>query len=124
MRGIRTLLKELNGLGDSDTIKNFEGFMLECTKVMDALRRGVRLDSIEFKLFHPTMRAGIVKALPDLEQVMLEALENQGWLPLELTAQLILIYRDPDARALLTPTLTELVERILELARAGQLAVG
>jgi hypothetical protein len=121
MRGIRTLLKELNGLGDSDTIKNFEGFMLECTKVMDALRRGVRLDSIEFKRFHPAMKAGLAKAIPDIERAMCEAQET---LPLEVTAQLILIYLDAGTRALLSTTLLGLVEQILELEREGKLAVG
>jgi hypothetical protein len=70
------------------------------------------------------MREGIVKSLPDLERAMLESLENQEWLPLEITAQLILIYRDPDARELLTPTLLELVEGVLKLERDGKLAGG
>jgi hypothetical protein len=121
MRSIRRLAAELHELGDSDTIKNFESFMLECTKIMDALAQGVRLDSIKPKRFDPSMREGIVKSLPDLEQAMLEAQET---LPLEVTAQLILIYLDAGVRELLTPTLLELVEGILELDRAGQLTVG
>jgi hypothetical protein len=120
---IEKRIARLEGLGDSDTIKNFESFMLECTTVMDAISRGVRLDTIKTKRFDPVMKAGLARALPDIERAMCEALENQGWLPLELTAQAILIYFDPNTRDLLTPTLTELVERILELARAGQLAV-
>jgi hypothetical protein len=124
MRGIRTLLKELNGLGESDTIRTFEGFMSECVRIMTALREGVKIDSIEFKRFHPTMRAGLAKALPDIERALEDSLREKHELPLEVTAQAILIYRDPDARALLTPTLKELVEQVLELERAGQLAVG
>jgi hypothetical protein len=115
---IEKRIARLEGLCDSDTIKNFESFMLECTKVTDALESGVRLDTLKLKRFHPAMKAGLAQALPDMEQAMSEAL------PLEVTAQLILIYRDPDARSLLTPTLTELVEQVLGLERAGKLAVG
>jgi hypothetical protein len=103
MRGIRTLLKELNELGDSDTIKNFESFMSECVRVIDALESGVKLDSLKFKRFSPAMKAGLAKSLPDMERAMCDALENQEWLPLELTAQLILIYLDAGTRALLSP---------------------
>jgi hypothetical protein len=97
--------------------------MAECCKVMDALREGVKLDTIKPKRFDPVMRPGIVRSLPDIERIMCECLENEGTLPLELTAQLIVIYRDPDARALLTPTLKELVEHILELERDGRVEV-
>jgi len=113
----------LEGLGDSDTIKNFESFMLECTKVAAALESGVRLDSLKFKRFHPSMRAGLAKAIPDIERALEDSLRENQELPLEVTAQAILIYRDPDARELLTPTLKELAERILELDRAGKLTV-
>jgi hypothetical protein len=124
MRSIRRLAEELNGLGDSDTIKSFESFMAECCKVMDALSEGVKLDTLKTSRFSPAMRAGIARAIPDLEQAMLEAIESEGYLPLELTAQLIVIHRDPRARDLLTPTLLDLVEQVLDLARAGRLAVG
>jgi hypothetical protein len=121
---IEKRIARLEGLSDSDSIRTFESFMAECCKLTDAISRGVRLDSLKFKQFHPAMRAGIVRSLPDIERAMLESLENQEWLPLELTAQLILIYRDPNTRELLTPTLLELVEGVLKLERAGKLSVG
>jgi hypothetical protein len=123
MGGIRSLLRELRGLSASDEIRSFEDMMSECCKIADAIRSGVRLDSIEVRRFDPAMRAGIARAIGDIERAMSESLEKQGWLPLELTAQLILIYTDPATRELLTPTLTELVEGVLGLARAGQLVV-
>jgi hypothetical protein len=120
---IEKRIARLEGLSDSDSIRTFESFMAECCKLTDAISRGVRLDSLKFKRFHPAMRAGIAKAIGDIERAMSECLENHDALPLEVTAQLILIYRDPDTRELLTPTLTELVETILELARDGRLEV-
>jgi hypothetical protein len=124
MRSIKRLVEELHELGDSDTIKNFESFMLECTKVMDALESGVNLNTLKFKRFSPAMRAGLAKALPDIERALEDSLRENHELPLEVTAQAILIYQDAGTRALLSPNLLELVEEILELARAGQLAVG
>jgi hypothetical protein len=124
MGGIRGLIKELSGLSASDTIRSFESFMAEAVRVMDALRQGVRLNTIGVKRFHPAMRAGLARAIPDIERAMCEALENQDALPLEVTAQAILIYRDPDTRDLLTPTLAELIEQVLGLEREGRLAVG
>jgi hypothetical protein len=121
---IEKRIARLEGLSDSDSIRTFESFMLECTKVTDALGQGVGLDTIKPKRFDPVMRPGIVRSLPDIERIMCECLENEGTLPLELTAQLIVIYRDPDARALLTPTLKELVETIFRLERDGKLTVG
>jgi hypothetical protein len=124
MRSIKRLANELQELGESDSIRSFEGFMVEAVRVMDALRHGVKLNTLRLRRFHPVMRAGLAKAIPDIERAMLESLENQGCLPLELTAQLILIYLDAGTRALLSPTLLELIEHILALERAGQLAVG
>jgi len=125
MRGkIRQLHDELNELDGADSIKFFEDMMSECCKITDALRQGWRLDSIKTRRFNAAMRAGIARAIPSLEQAMLEAIESEGYLPLELTAQLIVIHRDPSARDLLTPTLLDLVEQVLDLARAGRLAVG
>jgi hypothetical protein len=124
MRGIKSLIKELSGLSASGEIRTFEEMMAECCKIMDALRQGVRLDSIETRRFNAAMRAGIARAIPGLEEAMLEAIESEGYLPLELTAQLIVIHRDPGARDLLTPTLLDLVEQVLDLARAGKLTVG
>jgi uncharacterized coiled-coil protein SlyX len=120
MNSIERRIENLEERASGGEIRSFEDFMAECVKVTDALASGVRLDTLRLKRFHPSMRAGIVKSLPDLERAMHEAQET---LPLEITAQLILIYRDPDTRSLLTPTLKELVERILELERAGKLAV-
>jgi len=120
---IEKRIARLEGLGDSDSIRTFESFMLECTKVMDALREAVKLNTLKPKRFDPVMRAGLAKALPDIERAMCDALETQGTLPLELTAQAILIYRDALTRDLLTPTLLELVETILQLEREGRLAV-
>jgi hypothetical protein len=124
MRSIKRLANELQELGESDSIRSFEGFMVEAVRVMDALRQGVKLNTLRLRRFHPVMRAGLAKAIPDIERAMLESLENQECLPLELTAQLILIYLDAGTRALLSPTLLELIEHILALERAGQLAVG
>jgi hypothetical protein len=99
MNSIERRLEKLEEMAGGGEIRSFESFMAECCKIADALRQGLELDSIKTRRFSPTMRAGIVKALPDLEQVMLEALENQGWLPLEAYCSAILIYRDPDARS-------------------------
>jgi hypothetical protein len=121
---IEKRIARLEGLSDSDSIRTFESFMAECCKLTDALESGVKLDTLKFRKFHPVMKAGLAKAIPDIEQAMREALENQDALPLEVTAQLILIYRDPDARELLTPTLAELIEQVLGLEREGRLAVG
>jgi hypothetical protein len=118
---IRRRIENLEKMANSDSIRSFEEMMRECCKLMNAISRGVRLDSIGVKRFHPAMKAGLAKAIPDMEQSMREAQET---LPLEVTAQLILVYRDPDARALLTPTLLELVEGVLKLERDGKLTVG
>jgi ketopantoate reductase len=124
MNLIRRRVENLEERASGGEIRSFEDMMSECCKIADALREGTKLDSLKFKRFSPAMKAGLAKALPDMERAMCDALENQGWLPLEVTAQLILIYRDPDARDLLTPTLLELIEHILALERAGGLAVG
>jgi len=121
MNSIERRLEKLEETANSGEIRSFEEMMSECVRIMTALREGVKLDSIEVRRFDSAMKAGIVRSLPDLEQAMCEA---QDSLPLEIVAQLILIYRAPDARALLTPTLKELVEQVLELERAGRLAVG
>jgi hypothetical protein len=123
MNSIKRRLEKLEETANSGEIRSFEEMMSECVRVTDALESGVRLDSLKFKQFHPAMRAGIAKAIGDIERAMSECLENEGTLPLELTAQLIVIYRDPDARALLTPTLKELVETIFQLERDGALSV-
>jgi len=122
---IEKRIARLEGLGDSDTIKNFESFMLECTKVMDALAKGVKLDSIKPKRFNPTMREGLARAIRDIDEMVQDALKaGQEPLGLEIASELILIYLDKEMRDLLTPTLLELVETILQLERAGKLAVG
>jgi hypothetical protein len=123
MNSIERRLEKLEERASGGEIRSFEDMMSECCKIADALREGTKLDSIEFKRFHPTMRAGLAKSLPDMERAMCDALENQEWLPLELTAQLILIYLDAGTRALLSPTLLELIEHILALERDGALSV-
>jgi hypothetical protein len=123
MNSIERRLERLEQTASGGEIRSFENMMRECCKIMDALAQGVKLDSIKPKRFDPSMREGIVKSLPDLEQAMCDALENQEWLPLELTAQLILIYLDAGTRALLSPTLLELIEHILALERDGALSV-
>jgi hypothetical protein len=120
---IKRRIENLEKRASGGEIRSFEDFMTECVKITDAISRGVRLDTLKLKRFHPAMRAGIVKAIPDMERAMREALETQEWLPLELTAQLILIYQDAGTRALLSPNLLGLVERILELERDGALSV-
>jgi hypothetical protein len=123
MNLIRRRVENLEERASGGEIRSFEEMMSECCKITDAIRSGVRLDALKFKRFDPAMQAGLAKALPDIERAMCDALENQE-LPLELTAQLILVYRDAGTRALLSQNLLELVEHILELERAGQLAVG
>jgi predicted urease superfamily metal-dependent hydrolase len=124
MNSIERRIEKLEQTANSGEIRSFEEMMSECVRVMDALRGATKLETLKLKKFHPVMRAGLAKAIPDLQQAMCEALENQEWLPLEVTAQVILIYQDAGTRDLLTPTLTELVETILQLGRAGKLAVG
>jgi hypothetical protein len=124
MNSIERRIEKLEQTASVGEIRSFESFMAECCNLMDALKSGVRLDALKFKRFHPAMKAGLAKAIPDMERAMCEALEKQDSLPLEVTAQAILIYTDPATRELLTPTLLGLVEKILELERAGQLAVG
>jgi hypothetical protein len=123
MNLIRRRVENLEQTASVGEIRGFEDFMTECVRVMDALKEGTKLDSLKLKRFSPAMKAGIVKSLPDLEQAMCEALETQETLPLEITAQLILIYLDAGTRALLSQNLLELVERILELERDGALSV-
>jgi hypothetical protein len=123
MNLIRRRVENLEERASGGEIRGFEDFMTECVRVMDALRKSTNLDSLRPKRFHPVMRAGLARSLPDIERAMCEALEKQETLPLEVTAQVILMYLDAGTRDLLTPTLTELVEAILELARAGKLAV-
>jgi hypothetical protein len=120
---IKRRIENLEKRASGGEIRNFEDFMTECVKVTDALREGTKLDSLKFKRFSPAMKAGLAKSLPDMERAMCDALENQEWLPLELTAQLILIYLDAGTRALLSPTLLELIEHILALERDGALSV-
>jgi hypothetical protein len=120
---IEKRIARLEGLSDSDSIRTFESFMAECCKLTNALESGVKLDTLKFRKFHPVMNAGLAKAIPDIEQAMRDALETQETLPLELTAQLILIYLDAGTRALLSPTLLELIEHILALERDGALSV-
>jgi hypothetical protein len=124
MNSIERRLEKLEERASGGEIRSFEDMMSECCKITDALRQGWGLDSIKTRRFNAAMRAGIARAIPGLEQAMREAIESEGYLPLELTAQLIVIHRDPSARDLLTPTLLDLVEQVLDLARAGQLAVG
>jgi hypothetical protein len=120
MNLIRRRVENLEETANSGEIRSFEEMMTECVRVMNALREGKRLDSFKFRRFHPVMRAGIAKSLPDIERAMCEA---QGTLPLEVTAQLILIYLDAGTRDLLSPTLLELIEHILALERDGALSV-
>jgi hypothetical protein len=123
MNSIERRLEKLEETANSGEIRSFEDFMTECVRVMDALRHGVKLNTLKLRRFHPVMKAGLAKALPDIEQAMRDALENQESFPLEVTAQLILIYHDAGTRALLSQNLLELVEGILELERAGKLTV-
>ena len=119
MNSIERRLEKLEERASGE-IRSFEEMMSECLRVMDALREGKRLDSLKFQRFHPAMKAGIAKSLPEMERAMCESEDS---LPLELTAQLILIYLDAGTRALLSPTLLELIEHILALERDGALAV-
>jgi hypothetical protein len=123
MNSIKQRLENLEERASGE-IRSFEEMMSECCKIADALRQGCGLDSIKTRRFSPTMRAGIAKAIGDIERAMSESLEaNEDTLPLELTAQLILIYQDAGTRDLLTPTLLELIEHILALERDGALSV-
>jgi hypothetical protein len=124
MNSIERRIEKLEQAASGGEIRTFEDMMRECCEITDALRQGLGLDSIKTRRFNAAMRAGIAGTIADLEQAMLEAIESEGSLPLELTAQLIVIHRDPSARDLLTPTLLELVEQVLDLARAGKLSVG
>jgi hypothetical protein len=123
MNSIERRIEKLEQAASGGEIRSFEDMMRECCKITDALRQGLGLDSIKTRRFNAAMRAGIARAIPGLEQAMREAIESEGYLPLELTAQLIVIHRDPSARDLLTSTLTDLVEQVLDLARAGKLTV-
>jgi hypothetical protein len=124
MNLIRRRVENLEQTASVGEIRSFEEMMRECCKIMDALESGVKLDTLKFRKFHPVMRAGLAKALPDIEQALEDSLRENHELPFEITAQAILIYIDPDARDLLTPTLKELVETIFQLERDGKLTVG
>jgi len=123
MNLIRRRVENLEQTASVGEIRSFEEMMRECVRVMDALKEGTKLDSLKLKRFSPAMKAGLAKAIPDIEQAMRDALENQETLPLEVTAQAILIYQDAGTRALLSPALLELIEHILALERDGALSV-
>jgi len=123
MNSIERRIEKLEQAASGGEIRTFEDMMSECVKITDALRGGTKLDSLKFKRFSPAMKAGLTKAIPDIERALEDSLRENHELPLEVTAQAILIYRDPDARDLLTPALKELIEHILALERDGALSV-
>jgi hypothetical protein len=123
MNSIERRIEKLEEIAGGGEIRSLEDFMTECVRIMDALRHGVKLNTLRLRRFHPVMRAGLAKALPDIERALEDSLREKHELPLEVTAQAILIYRDPDARELLSPTLLELIEHILALERDGALSV-